>query len=130
MNKTFQSDVIHVKDIKLWAHVGVLDKERSFGQNFNLDFSIWLNLDEVSRIDKLSSTVDYSKPVSELKDLSFNIKCYTIEHYSEQILDRLEIIYGAKPMRIILKKCSPPIQGFSGSVSVERYRNFNFQTIV
>jgi len=43
---------IHIKDINLWAHVGVLESERIHGQRFLLDISFWLDLDESSKLDQ------------------------------------------------------------------------------
>ena len=36
---------IHIKDINLWAHVGVLESERIHGQSFLLNISFWLDLE-------------------------------------------------------------------------------------
>ena len=43
MNDYLNKDVIHINDINLWAHVGVLDHEREFGQSFKLDISIFID---------------------------------------------------------------------------------------
>ncbi len=116
-------DVIHVNNINLWAHVGVLHEERLHGQAFLLDFSICLDLKNSAINDDLGSTVDYSLAISALKELSININCLTIEHFSEKILDLLEDLYGKLPIKVLLTKCSPPVDGFNGTVAVERLRN-------
>jgi len=118
--------VIHIKDISLWAHVGVLESERIHGQNFLLDISFWLDLDQSSKLDQLDKSIDYSEAITAVKKLSFEIKCLTIEHFSDQILNLLESLYGPVPIRILLTKCSPPIHGFPGSVLIEKKRNFFF----
>ena len=51
---------IHIKDINLWAHVGVLESERIHGQSFLLDVSFWLDLSESSNLDQLEQTIDNS----------------------------------------------------------------------
>ena len=124
MTKNLYLDAIHVKDLNLWAHVGVLEKERLLGQAFMLDFSVWIDLEVASRNDDLSKTIDYSIAIVNLQKLSSEIKCQTIEQFSEQILDLIEKCYGELPIRILLKKCSPPIKGFDGSVAIEKKRNF------
>ena len=116
---------IHVKDVHLWAHVGVLEQERRLGQLFVLDFSIWLDLDEAAGNDDLSSTADYSLAILELQKLAFNLNCITIEFFSDQILDCLERLYGASPMQILLCKRHAPIPGFKGRVAIERRRYFS-----
>ena len=117
---------IHIKDINLWAHVGVLENERIHGQSFLLDISFWLDLNESSNLDQLDKTVDYSETIEAIKKLSFEIKCFTIEYFSDQILNLLESLYGPIPIHIFLTKCSPPIQGFTGTVQIEKKRNFLF----
>ena len=118
------SGVIHVKDLYLWSHVGVLEQERTYGQEFLLDFSLWLDIEHASEQDDISSTADYSLGIRDLQQCAFNIDCQTIEYFAEQILDRLQSLYGSVPMKVFLRKCSAPVPGFDGTVGVERIRNF------
>ena len=115
-------EAIHVSEINLWSHVGLLERERLLGQAFSLDFSLWLQLDSAAKNDDIDHTADYSIAIKKIQQLSFEINCLTIEHYSDRILDLLEDLYGAVPMRVCLCKCNPPVDGFSGTVSVERRR--------
>ncbi len=122
MTNYLSSGAIHVRDIALWSHVGVLDQEQLLGQKFLLDFSLWLDLDHAAIKDDLKLTADYSLAISQLQELAFQCKCLTIEHFSERILNELESIYGAIPMQVKLRKCNAPVAGFSGVVEVERSR--------
>ena len=124
MNHFHNLSAIHIKDINLWAHVGVLESERINGQSFVLDISFWIDLNEASKLDELGKTIDYSEAIKAVQKLSFEIKCLTIENFSDQILNLLESLYGQVPVNILLKKCSPPIDGFTGSVLIEKRRNF------
>ena len=114
---------ISISDINLWAHVGVLEEERLLGQSFLLNILIWVDIDKAAINDELSSTLDYSIAVVSLQELALEIKCNTLERFSEYIFERLEILYGPIPMEITLKKSAPPIEGFIGSVSINRKRN-------
>ena len=127
MNQFQNLSAIHIKDINLWAHVGVLESERINGQSFILDITFWLDLDEASKLDQLDKSIDYSQVVKAIQKLAFEIKCLTIEYFSDQILNLLESLYGQIPVNILLKKCSPPIDGFTGSVLIEKKRNFHLQ---
>ena len=117
-------DLIHVRGLRLWSHVGVLQDERINGQWFELDFSIGTNVAQAAENDDLSLTLDYSLGINELQKLSFEVNCLTIERYSQKILDLLEDLYGQIPIKINLRKCSPPVDGFNGHVEIERSRNF------
>ena len=116
-------DCIGVRELRLWAHVGVLEHERRDGQWFSLDFSVQLDLAAAAGADDLSQSLDYSVAIQALQGLSQQIRCLTIEHFSEQVLDRLETLYGPMPVWLRLTKCSAPVPGFTGRVFVERSRH-------
>ena len=116
-------DAIHVRNLRLWAHVGVLPNERRDGQWFRLDLSLWLDLGQSAAADDLASSADYSLAIRDLQQLSRSIRCLTIEHFSEQMLDRLETLYGPIPVWLRLTKCAAPVPGFNGRVFVERSRH-------
>ena len=124
MSNRIPNGVIHIRDLNLWAHVGVTEKERILGQKFLLDFSLWLDFDQASKNDDLSTSVDYSLAIRRIQELSIEINCLTIEHFSEKILDLIESLYGPLPMKVLLTKCDPPVDGFDGDVQIERSRNF------
>ncbi|WP_036917888.1 MULTISPECIES: dihydroneopterin aldolase [unclassified Prochlorococcus] len=116
---------INIETINLWSHVGVLEDERLLGQSFLLDISIWVDVEEAGREDDLLKSTDYSLAIISIQELALKIECFTIECFSEQILNTIESLYGRIPMHILLRKCSPPIDGFTGSVSIERDRYSN-----
>ena len=117
-----RGDAIHVEGLKVWARVGVLPEERSLGQWFVVDLTLWLDLAPAGRSDDLSLTVDYGQAVAAVQACAQQVVCHTVEHFSEQILDQVGEIYGARLIRLVLRKCHPPIPGFDGSISVERWR--------
>ena len=116
-------EAIHIRELRLWAHVGVLEQERRDGQWFSLDISFWLDLSRAAAADDLASSLDYSVAIRALQGLAREIRCLTIEHFSEQVLDRLEQLFGPVPVRLTLSKCAAPVPGFDGRVAVERCRH-------
>jgi len=111
---------LKIENLKLWARVGVLDEERKLGQLFSLDIFLWANFEESTVNDDIKKTVDYSKLVQILKDQSKKIYCYTIEKYSNSILEIIDKEFKISKIKIILTKCNPPIIGFDGKVSIVR----------
>ncbi|MDC3159430.1 dihydroneopterin aldolase [Prochlorococcus sp. AH-716-G10] len=111
---------LKIKDIKLWARVGVLEKERDLGQLFSLDVFLWADFKNCTQNDDIKSTVDYSKLVEILKYQSKKICCLTIEKYSNEILKIIVEEFQLSKIKIILTKCKPPITGFDGEVSIVR----------
>ena len=122
-----RGDALHVEGLKVWARVGVLPEERSLGQWFELDATVWLDLSAVGQADDLALSIDYSKGIVAIQSLAEQLVCQTIEHFCERILNQLTSLYGERMMRLRLRKCHPPLPGFSGSVSVERWRFVNQQ---
>tara|TARA_Y100000739_G_scaffold105132_2_gene90223 strand:+ start:384 stop:755 length:372 start_codon:yes stop_codon:yes gene_type:complete len=116
-------DAIHVRDLMLWAHVGVLEHERRDGQWFSLDITLWQDLGAAAADDDLAASLDYSKAITALQALARGLVCQTIEHFSDRVLDQLEQLYGPVPVRLELRKCAAPVPGFSGVVAVERRRH-------
>ncbi len=76
--------------------------------------------------DRLEDTLDYSRAITALQEQARQIRCLTIEHYGNRMLEELEALYGPVPMRLELTKCHAPVAGFSGSVAVELQRRWPF----
>jgi dihydroneopterin aldolase len=117
-------DVIEVRGLRLWAHVGVLERERQEGQWFELSFRLAHDLAPAGRSDDLGRSLDYSLAITALQEQARSLRCRTLEHWSERILERLEEIYGPVPIELELRKCAPPVAGFGGSVAVRRQRRW------
>ena len=111
---------LKIENIKLWARVGVLEEERKLGQLFSLDIFLWTDFEKSTTDDDIKRTVDYSKLVQILKDQSKEICCFTIEIYSNSIIEIIDQEFNLSKIKIILTKCNPPIIGFDGKVSIVR----------
>ena len=111
---------LKIENIKLWARVGVLDEERELGQLFSLDIYLWTDFENCTLNDDIKKTPDYSKLVRILKDQSKKIYCFTIEKYSNDILEIINREFKLSKIKVILTKCNPPITGFDGKVSIVR----------
>tara|TARA_B100000579_G_C22780560_1_gene829044 strand:+ start:1135 stop:1521 length:387 start_codon:yes stop_codon:yes gene_type:complete len=116
-----KKDYLKIKGIDLWARVGVLEKERKFGQLFNLDIYIWFNFDESSKNDDLGASIDYSIIIKKIKEHSKKFSCLTIENYSEEIIKIIQSGFNPDRIKICLTKCQPPIDGFNGKVSIVKF---------
>ena len=117
-----QSAII-IRQLKIWAHVGVLKWERELGQWFELDLWLYYDLSSAALTDQIEHTINYADVINTIRKLSELINCNTIEYFSEQIFEVLEAKFGIFPMELELKKCDAPIPAFNGVVSVKRSRN-------
>lgn len=116
------SDAILVQGLRLWAHVGVLEHERELGQWFEVDLTLGVDLAAAARSDALADTLDYGQLITALQQQARSIRCQTLEHYSERMLDLAETLFGPVPITLELRKCSAPVPGFGGVVAVRRQR--------
>jgi len=116
-------DAIHVDGLRLWAHVGVLERERQMGQWFELAFTLWHDLAPAGRSDDLALSLDYGVAIQAVQQLACGLRCHTIEQFAERVMDRLEELFGPVPQRVVLTKCRAPVPGFIGRVAVERWRH-------
>ena len=119
-----ERELIEVRDLRLWAHVGVLEHERQLGQWFNVSLRLGVDLAATAASDDLEAGHDYALAVTALQEQARTIRCRTLEHFSERMLDRLEQIYGPIPLQLELQKCRAPIAGFDGTVGVQRSRRW------
>ena len=117
-----QSAII-IRQLKIWAHVGVLKWERELGQWFELDLWLFYDFSSAALTDQIEHTINYADVIDTIRKLSELINCNTIEYFSEQIFEVLEAKFGIFPMELELKKCDAPIPAFNGVVSVKRSRN-------
>lgn len=117
------ADRIVVRDLRLWAHVGVLEHERELGQWFEIDLELAFDLGVAGVSDRLADTLDYSRLITALQQQARTIDCQTLEHWSERMLDLAETLYGPVPIRLELRKCNAPVPGFDGLVGVRRQRH-------
>jgi dihydroneopterin aldolase len=114
-----RGDRILVRGLRLWAHVGVLEFERQQGQWFELDLELSLDLGPAGRSDDLADTLDYGRLIQALQRQARTIRCHTLEHYAQQVLE-LTTAQGAQGVELELRKCAAPVPGFSGVVAVRR----------
>lgn len=125
------SDRILVRQLRLWAHVGVLDVERERGQWFELDLDLALDLATSGCSDQVTDTLDYAVVITALQRQARKICCRTLEHYAEEILDLVERCVADQlgpnvrlPALLELRKCAAPVSGFTGRVAVLRARSW------
>jgi dihydroneopterin aldolase len=123
------ADRLLVRGLRLWAHVGVLEFERAEGQWFELDLELAVDLIAAGRSDALASTLDYSRVITALQRQARSLRCQTLEHYAERILDQLDACAAEQlgaplPVRLELRKDQAPVPGFTGVVAVRRSRHW------
>ena len=113
-------DRLVLRGVRFWAHVGVLQSERDLGQWFELDLDIPYFLQSAAVTDDVTKSLDYSAIIVELYRRSRHCRCQTLECLCDWVYRIAEDLYGPLCVIVEIRKPSPPIAGFSGSVGVRR----------
>lgn len=111
-------DRIDVNGIKLYAYHGCMDEESRIGTDYEVNLSIWADLNVPAHSDKLSDTVDYVMLNRIVKE-EMAIRAKLLEVVTQRICDRiLNEEERVKKVEVSVSKLAPPINGDVERVSV------------
>lgn len=83
------TDKIEIRGLRVHAHHGVYDHERSQGQVFVLDIAVDVDSQIAGRTDNLDDTVDYAALVERVADMVRSTRFNLIEALGAHIADDL-----------------------------------------
>jgi len=115
---------ILIRDLKVFAHHGVLTEEREKGQDFLFDVEIEIDSKAATESDDISETVDYAEVVESISRIATAERCNLIETLASKIAEYLVSLPGARKATVTVKKPEallPVSVGWVG-VSVSRER--------
>lgn len=119
-----EMDKIIIKNMKFYAHHGVLSSEREFGQFFHIDLEMYTDLKKAGDSDKLEDTINYSDVFNMIKSINENNKYKLIEKLAETIVNTLLKKYNQlERVKICVRKPNAPIEGEFDWVGVELVRD-------
>lgn len=111
-------DKIKVEGIKLYGYHGCLPEEAKIGADYLVHVSVWTDLRQASKSDKLKDTVDYVA-INQIVEEEMAIRAELIEHVTDRILSRLLKEHPAvKKAEVELSKTNPPINGNVDKVTI------------
>lgn len=111
-------DRIDVNGIKLYAYHGCMDEESRIGTDYEVNLSVWADLNLAADTDSLSDTVDYVMLNRIVKE-EMDIRAKLLEVVTHRICNR---ILREEPrvleVEVSVSKLAPPINGDVERVSV------------
>ncbi|MCK4648252.1 dihydroneopterin aldolase [bacterium] len=116
-------DKILLKNIILYAHLGVKNEEREVRQKISLDVELSLNLEETARVDNLEKTVDYEKVYNLLKGRIEAKKYNLLEALAQDIAQEILKDFPINEVLIRAKKPQVKLAGPLDYVAVEITRH-------
>jgi ribonuclease HI len=120
---------IYLQGVRAYGYVGYLPEENVLGQWFEVDATLWVDLEKSIYSDDLEDTVNYISCISKIENLIQTEKYKLIERLARAIADSL--LEDPKISQIELRVIKhPPIPHFQGSVAVEITRSRPTETVV
>ena len=112
-------DSIQIQGIRSYGYTGYLAAEQTLGQWFEVNVTLWLNLSSAGTSDLITDTLDYRETIDIVQHKVKTCKYALIERLATDIADTLLQQSKVQKVRVQLRKLTPPIPDFSGSIQVE-----------
>ena len=119
-------DKILMKNLSFYGYHGVLEEENKLGQKYNIDVTLFVDLDEACSSDNVLDTVNYAE-VFEIVQYHTTIKTYKlIEALAESITKEIfQKHKRVQEIEILVKKPEAPVNGIFDYFGVELRRSRN-----
>ncbi|MBD2464860.1 dihydroneopterin aldolase [Oscillatoria sp. FACHB-1407] len=118
-------DTIQLTGIRAYGYTGYFQEERTLGQWFEVNLTLWMDLSKAGQSDRLEDTYNYCDAVKAAQELIKTSKFLLIERLVEAIAEVFLQEEQVEQVQVKLTKVSPPIPDFTGQVSVEILRSRN-----
>lgn len=111
-------DSIIVRDLRVKAHVGVTEQERSQAQLLIVSVVLYTDLRKAGKSDDLADTVDYGRVTGEIEELVTTTEAALLENLAEKIAGHIAAMPGINGVTVEIGKDAPPIAQEVGCVAV------------
>jgi dihydroneopterin aldolase len=116
-------DCIEVTGIRSYGYTGLLPEEKTLGQWFEVDLTLWLDLQVSAKSDDINDTVDYRHAIDMVKHIIKTAKFALVEKLAEVIAEDVLKLKSISQVRVKLSKPSPPIPDFGGRITIDITRS-------
>ena len=97
-------DIIHIKDLEIWANHGVFPEENALGQKFVVCADLFTNVRRAGLEDALEHSIDYGAVSKRIKRFMEENTCMLIESVAEKLAACLLQEYPIRKVRLEIKK--------------------------
>jgi dihydroneopterin aldolase len=123
-----EMDQIALTGIRCYGYTGALPEEQVLGQWFEVNLTLWADLQQAGQSDRLSDTLDYRSVIAQVQQLVSQSKFALLERLAtaiaETVLDaHATTVPAVRQVRVHLIKLAAPIPNFSGQVAIDITRS-------
>ncbi len=112
------ADRIELRGLKVHGRHGVLDHERSNGQDFVVDITVWIDLADAAASDDLADTYNYAALAQLAADVVAGPPCNLIEAVGGEIADQVMDDLRVHAVEVVVHKPQAPIPQQFADVAV------------
>jgi len=112
-------DKLIIKDIEFIGHCGITEEERMVGQRISADIEIFMDIAKAASSDRIEDTIDYVEICKRIISIGRKEKFHLLETLANRISEEILKRFGAQEVRLILRKCSVPVEEIKGYFAVE-----------
>lgn len=112
------ADRIELHGLKVHGQHGVFEHERTNGQDFLVDITVWIDLARAAASDELADTYDYSALARLAADIVSGPPRNLIERVGGEIADRVMDDERVHAVEVVVHKPQAPIPQQFGDVAV------------
>lgn len=116
-------DCIEVTGIRSYGYTGFLPEEKTLGQWFEVDLTLWVDLRTSGKSDDLNDTVDYRNTIAMVKHIIKTAKFALVEKLADVIAEDVLNIQTINKVRVRLSKPTAPIPDFGGRITIDITRS-------
>lgn len=112
--------IISLEDVRFFAYHGYYEEEQSIGNEFIIDISVDVVIDDAAEEDDLFQTVNY-ETLFLLCQTEMRSPSQLIETVAQRIVNRVEDHFEDKirGVKLKLRKLNPPLGGRVGAAAIE-----------
>ena len=103
-------DVVRLRNLRVFTHVGCTAEERRVGQHLEMDLELRLDLREAGATDRIGASVDYADAAVRVRKAVEGVEANLLETIAERAAAAL-LDSGADEVVVRVRKPSPPIPG-------------------
>jgi dihydroneopterin aldolase len=115
-------DKIVIQGLHCSVRLGVRQEEQEVRRNCELDVTLYFDLSEAGQTDDLDRTVNYSKVIKLIQELSESVQYKLLEAFAYRLFGEIFHRTAARKVRLRIKKMNPPIEGRFHYVGVDLTR--------